>query len=402
MFAHATTPVPATLPALASLHTGVYPGRHRVRTNLVKLGNDSRLIAETLHASGYTTAAFYGNSLLEPQSGFGRGFDTYVSFVEADGRADARGTDLARAWLADSARSPWLLWVHFMDPHGRYHATPGAGSGSVDGSDPLPERELAVSPTNYGLSLIPKYQELPGVTRASEYRRRYRDEIRSTDEQIGRLLATLDELGQERATLVVITADHGESLGEHECYFQHGWFPYEEQVHVPLLVRLPGPVSVPPQVQDPVSLVDLVPTLLAGLDMPPTGEIEGRDLSALLQGSALPETPVFAVTSYLNQMTSVRRGRWKLVHTPAPPAPFQGDPWVGFYRPSERFELFDLEQDAGEMHDLHDVEQERTGKLWKDLAQWRSAHGIPIGERPAVPALDEETRKRLEALGYGW
>jgi arylsulfatase A-like enzyme len=398
VFTAAATAAPSTLPALTSLHTGLYPGRHNVRTNLMQL-EGSRLIAETLRLSGYTTAAFYGNSLLDRKSGFVRGFDKYESFVAASGPADVHGAELARAWLAGKPQSPWFLWVHFMDPHGPYDSAPSSWSERIDAKDPLPDRELPISPTSYGLNVLPKFQKLPGLTRATEYRRRYSGEIASTDEQIGRVLAAVDELGLQRTTLVLFTADHGESLGEHECYFRHGWFPYEDNVHVPLILRLPGRLVAPPRIDDPVSLVDVVPTLLAGLDLRAFEPLDGRDLTGLLRGAAQPATPVFAVTAYFNQMTMIRKGKWKLVHTPPPPAPFEGDPWAGFYRPAEQRELYDLEGDPDETRDLSAAEPQRVAELWAELARWRTAHKIPIGARPAAN-IDEDLRRRLEALGY--
>jgi len=400
VFLNATTAAPATVPALASLHTGLYPGRHAVRTNLQQLGYGSRLLAESLRANGYTTAAYYGNSLLVPKSGFRRGFDTYVSFVSLAGPSDARGADLAREWLEQHPATPWFLWVHFMDPHGPYDSAPPSWSDTLAANDPLPDRELPISSSNYGLNVIPKYQALPGLTRASDYRRRYRGEIRFTDEQVGRLLATVDALGVLPTTLVIITADHGENLGEHECYFQHGWFPYEEAVHVPLLIRLPGRAGAARRVPDPVSLVDIVPTVLAGLDLPTAEQFDGRDISALLRGARLPQTPAFAVTAYLNQITSVRIGDWKLVHTPPPPPPVRGDPWADFYRSAEQFELYNLERDPDESHNLYATQPEEARQLWRVLAVWQTAHHIPFWHQPG-PTPDEATQQRLDALGYG-
>src|SRR5262249_42822488 len=155
---------------------------------------------------------------------------------------------------------PWFLWVHFMDPHGPYDSPPSATEGL--GVDALADKELPFSTTNYGLGVIPKYQQLDDLHRAREYRRRYLGEVQSTDAQIGRLLDLLDSSGLRQSTLVLLTADHGESLGEHDYYFQHGWFPYEESLHVPLIVRFPG--IAPRRVGGPVSLVDVLPTVLGG------------------------------------------------------------------------------------------------------------------------------------------
>ena len=401
VFAHATTPAPATLPALASLHTGLYPGRHPLRVNAGRLPDHVPLLAEILRAHGYATAGYFGNALVGPESGLGRGFETYESFVAyLGGSSDVRGADLARAWIANPPRSPWFLWVHFMDPHGPYNSAPIAWSEKLDTPDPLPDRELTISETNYGLNVIPKYQALPGLRHAAEYRRRYRGEIRFCDEQLGRLLSGLDERDPERKTLVIITADHGEDLGERASYFQHGWLPYEDALHVPLLIRLPEHPGKAERVQDPVSLVDLVPTLLTGLDLPAAGAVEGRDIAPLWRGQSLPMAPVFAVTAYLNQMSVVRLGSWKLVHTPPPPTSVQNDPWAGFYRTDERFELYDLDADPAEAHNLYQGQGARADRLWAELARWQSVHQVPVGQRMAPP-LDATTRQRLEALGYG-
>src|SRR6185436_12962296 len=263
------------------------------------------------------TAAFYGNTLLGEKSGFDRGFGSYTSFVPLAGAADPRGVDFVRGWLESGPRGPWFLWVHFMDPHGPYDSAPPSWSEGM-GADALPDATLPFSPTDYGLGMIPRYQRLGDLADADEYRKRYRGEVHFTDAQVGRLLALLSEHHLDDDTLVILTADHGESLGEHDLYFQHGWFPYEESVRVPLIVRLPGAGAAAGRVREPVSLVDLMPTIAAGLEMALPEGTEGRDLRPALAGQALADVPVFAVTGYFNQMSSVRRGPWKLVHTPKP------------------------------------------------------------------------------------
>jgi len=399
VFLAATTPAPATLPALASLHTGLYPGRQPIRTNIGALPTNVPVLAEILQQHGYTTAAFFGNSLLVPKSGFRRGFEQYRSFVARPPAAsDASGADMALEWLGSAPRAPWFLWVHFMDPHGPYDSAPVAWSTGLEPPDPLPNRDLPVSATNYGLGMIPQYQVLAGVTQASAYRMRYRGEVRFSDAALGRVLAALDAPATRNRTVVVIAADHGESLGEHDYYFQHGWFPYEDCVHVPLLLRVPGGGAR--RVSQPVSLVDILPTVLAGLRFPALPGLEGRDLGPLLRGGELDDAAVFSVTAYLNQMTAIRRGHWKLVYTPPPPAPFAGDPWAGDYSPHEERALYDLGADPGETKNLYATDRARADQLWAALASWQGTHDIPIGRR-TFPTPDEATRQRLEALGYG-
>jgi arylsulfatase A-like enzyme len=169
-------------------------------------------------------------------------------------------------------------------------------------------------------------------------------------------------------------------------------------VHVPLLVRMPeaGARRVP----QPVSLIDILPTLLSGLDLPAPAGLEGRNLGPLLRGAPVPDAPVFSVTAYLNQMTAVRQGNWKLVYTPSPPQPVAGDPWSGFYSTHEGFALFDIDADPGETRNLYATDPAHGGRLWAVLTSWQRAHQIPIGRR-TLPTPDEATRQRMEALGYG-
>jgi arylsulfatase A-like enzyme len=399
LFEQASTPVPATLPALASLLTGRYPGGHPVRTNTGRLSPGIPVLAEVLTAAGYSTGAFYGNSLLGSRSGLDRGFQAYTSFVPLSGPSDAEGARLASAWIAEPLSEPWFLWVHFMDPHGPYTASPIPMSGAGEAVDPLPDAVLPFSATNYGLGVIPKYQRLGDLDHASEYRRRYRGEVQLTDTQVGRLLAVLDEHRLWERTLVVLSADHGESLGEHDYYFQHGWLVHEPSLRVPLIVRVPAG-DRGRRVQEPVSLVDILPTMLAGLDLPLPPGLEGRDLRPALAGRDVEVGPSFAVSAYLNQVTAIRRGAWKLVHTPVPPTAAPGDPWAAFYARQASFALFDLTNDPGELRDLAGEQSERARGLQEELLAWEKVHGIPFGERNQVD-LDPATRERLDALGYG-
>ena len=402
LFEEVSATVPVTLPSLTSLFTSRYPGEHPVRTNRGRLPPGIPALAEVLQGAGYTTAAYYGNALLRPESGLGRGFAGYTSFVPLGGPADERGAEMAAGWLAWDNPEPWFLWVHFMDPHGPYDSAPPSWSEGLD-DDPLPDTALPVAAGNYGLGVLPRYQQLPGLDRAGEYRRRYRGEVRFTDAQVGRLLAALEDSTLAARTLVVLTSDHGESLGEHDLYFQHGWFPYENTVRVPLLVRLPGGAGTPRRVAEPVSLVDVMPTLLAGLGIAPPAGMEGRDLRAAVVGARLDPAAVFAVTGYLNQMSSIRLGDWKLVHTPKPPMDLpEADPWAPYYPTEESWALYELDADPGETRSVSGEEQGRLETLRHRLLDWERAHGIPlrIGAEEEVE-IDAATKERLEALGYG-
>ncbi len=409
-FLAASTPAPTTRAATAALLTGAYRGAHGVRGNGWSLGRRAPVLAELLGGVGYRTAAFFGNGILDAEFGFGRGFDSYDSFADFPGRGfskDEVGVARATEWLDSRPSEPWFLWVHLMDPHGPYDSAPKSVRDETSADEPRPERVLTRVKRNTGLGVLPRYQAIPGVRRASVYRRRYRAEVRHTDAQAGKLLATLRALGLESETLVVLTADHGEGLGDHEYFFQHGWFSDEGSVAVPLAVRLPGRVRAGVRVDSPVSLVDVAPTILGGLGFPVPPSMQGRDLSAALSAdrpAAMPEGPVFSAATLLSRISAVRPGPWKLVHTPAPPPPGArpDDPWEAFYEPEETFRLFDIRADPGETTDLSSEHPQRTAEMRALLERWEAEQSLHLGLPTGGPKKDVDPRleKMLRSLGY--
>ncbi|HJS75217.1 MAG TPA: sulfatase, partial [Vicinamibacteria bacterium] len=227
LFEQAVAQVPVTLPSHASLFTGLLPPTHGVRDNTYfRLDSRAQTLAETLKASGYETAAFVAAFVLDGTFGLDQGFDFYDD--EVSGAATTTGTIAERrgelvsrsfvSWLEKrSSDRPFFAWLHFFDPH-LPHAPP------------------------------PPYE-------AS-----YGGEISYVDEQVGRVLEALAAKGEGDDTLVVLTSDHGESLGEHGEK-SHGFFVYEATLRVPLILKsarsLPGEVRIAP----PVRSIDILPTV---------------------------------------------------------------------------------------------------------------------------------------------
>ncbi len=398
VFDHATAAATATRPSIASLLTGLYPGRHPVRENHDRLGEDAVPLGEVLASAGYASALFSGNGLIGREGGFADGIDTTRGFERYLGSADREIADHALTWLSKhtSGKPPFFLWLHFMDPHGPYLSAPPEIRREVPFTDGLPERELPTSDRDYGRNVIPKYQKLLGPPRASTYRRRYRAEVRHTDVQVGRVLDALAAAGADRDTLVIVTADHGEGLGEHTAFFQHGWLVHEPGAHVPLALRLPGRIPAGRRIEEPSSLVDVLPTLLHGLDLPAAARLEGRDLSPLLAGDRLPPTPLFIASAKKNRLVAVRAGRFKLVHTPAVPAVVRQHGPVD----PPGWQLFDLAQDPGELHDIARERPDVTARLRKLIETWEATHGAAVRAAPTPATSDEKLERRLRQLGY--
>lgn len=280
---------PYTMPSVASLLTGRYPEELGILANHSLFRGTSETLGELLRRSGWRTGAVVSNYVLRRGTGIETGFDLYDdTFPQAETNRDqpertAGDTTDAALVALDTLREPpgkdVFLWVHYQDPHGPY-LPPGelrarhlaVAHATADG-----RRELAVGGVN-PIGAIPGYQLVEQRRDVGFYRAGYAGEVDFVDSEIGRLLDGVRERVPEESTTVVLTADHGESLGENDYWFAHGAFLSDALVRVPLIIASP---SLEPGVRDDIaSLVDLVPTLLGVVGTTPPGALPGRDLLA--------------------------------------------------------------------------------------------------------------------------
>lgn len=390
VFERCFAPMATTLPSHLSLMTGLYPVEHGVLANVGDGGRPFspspklRTFAEAAGDRGWRTAAFVSATPLKRYSGIAAGFDT---FDEPDGRerpADET-TDAALAWLGGHREEPYLLWVHYFDPHAPYVPPPAFHLWS--GDDPeiaawLEERAFVEAGPALDGSEVPTF----------EVNNDYDGEVRFVDDQFARLVEALRGRDDWDRTVMVVAGDHGEGLGQHGAW-NHGEH-WEEQLHVPLMIRLPD--EAPRRVGDVVSLVDVLPTLLRRLgrfdDSPILAQADGAGLLA----PATERLPAFAQTSARRLSTdlplgvvTVRDDRWKYVFA------FQ-----------EGESLYDLQNDPFERRNLAAANPAvaarlRAGVLGELDRQVGRARELWAGERmkQEVP-LDPKTRSELEALGY--
>jgi arylsulfatase A-like enzyme len=409
-FADATVQWPKTWPSMASMLTGRYPASAGVRYAPRRpVSAEQTTLAEVLRGAGYATAAVVANPNVGRELAFDQGFDRFVESwltelkrqTGAKRLEDAPGavkhftnativTDEAVRFLDSlAAGPPFFLWLHYIDPHGPYRP-------------PREYRRLffgdhAAKPVP--LAELPPYQVQVDRERGvmsgdlGFYIGQYDREIRYLDDQLARLLAKLDALGLRENTLIVLTADHGESLDEHGYYLEHGKAPFQPTAHVPLIFALPGRVPAGRAVTEPVALVDLVPTVLELLDVPAPPGLQGRSLVPAWQGGASsPYVFMEAGTRTPSQLV-IRKGPWKLVRFRA-------------REDRERFarngvELYDLSQDPGERRDVRSEHPEVARELEEALARWVATtpeYRPSKGEQP--PRVDERTRQMLKGLGY--
>jgi arylsulfatase len=298
VFERALAASAATAPSHASLFTSRFVRSHSVghRNGATRLGEGPTL-AGAFQGAGYETAAFVSNMLLRRQLGFDRGFGLYDDALphhEANRTVYERVAEetgaAALAWLAQPRAQPFFLWVHFNDPHGPY--TP-PGDALRAGAPARGETPLPVVPSQLGRGGIPAYQAQDGLRLPSEYRARYAGEVRYFDAWLGRLLVALEASGRE--SVVALTADHGEAMGELGIWFCHGHAVTPDLVHVPLLIRARG---LPPgRVQGLAHHVDLAPTLLELAGLPPLPGAEGIALGPVARaGREIPKRMLFVET----------------------------------------------------------------------------------------------------------
>jgi arylsulfatase A-like enzyme len=388
LFEKAFTQAVNTGPAHASLLTGRTPKAHGVRANGMSLSDDFQTLATILAGAGYRTGGFVsGYTMMAMQTGFARGFEVYDDQLNGSQRKASETVDKALAWLKEIPRDkPYFLFVHLFDPHGKYDPPQGYAEKFRAGKyPPIAQPDL-----------IPEYQrlELPagGFSRDPlEYVSRYDGEIAYADSQIARLLSRIGG-----SPMVLFTSDHGETLAEREYYFSHGARLYDEALRIPLILRVPHRDLKGIRVKGLAQQVDVLPTVLSALEQPVPRRLPGRNLLPFARVGAIPaETTVLSEARAAPQTVggrllsfppkgvfySIRDDRYKLIAYPTT---------SGLV-----YELFDLEKDAGEERGISEMQEIRSSRVYSALDLYLSS-----GNTPPLSEPDEETKKKLRALGY--
>ena len=362
-----------------------------------------RTLASILRAHGYRTIARVANPVLDAGVGFAEGFADFAMPDDLDRVTPAmfEGSPIVRAarhifaapvHSPQDPHDPRFVWLHLMDPHGPYAPAARCARPFDPATYRWPdEADLPVGTGNSGPRVIPHYQALGAERAPAAYRARYDGEIRCTDEHVAAILRMLRELGLWQTAIVILTADHGESLGEHGYYFQHGASAYDDTLRVPLIIRAPG-LPRGRRIAQTVSLIDVAPTVLDLLGLPVPGHMEGRSLRPML-GGATADRSAFAQTYYGDGLVALGLGPAKYVFTPPPPAGVRTPP-----RTPAREELYDLANDPGETHDLADTRPERVRELRRTVERWLATQRGGANEPALSP--DPAVERQLRALGY--
>jgi arylsulfatase A-like enzyme/predicted Zn-dependent protease len=361
LFESAYAQAPLTLPSHSSMFTGKYPASHGVRHNGVfRLRAEETTLAERLKDAGFATAAVVGAFVLNAGYGTEQGFDVYSDIprdrysggrdqlYEAQRPAEEVNREVFR-WLEEKPEGRFFLWVHYYDPHAPY-APPETSGRELHGSG-------------------------------------YDREISYMDSCFGDLIARLRREGILDDVLLIVAGDHGESLGHHG-ELSHGVFLYEPAMRVPMIFRAPGLVPKGRRVPDLVELVDVAPTVLDLLGLPPLPGASGRSLAPLLRGEGVPEGRVVFAETFMpriefgwSELRMVRDRRFKYIQAPRP-------------------ELYDLREDPAESVNLHGLEPERSAEMASVLANWVASTTDADVAADARRSIGPEEEAKLRSLGY--
>src|SRR5438309_2372322 len=357
-FERAYAAVPVTLPSHTVIFTGTYPmlsGVHDFAAN--KLSPNQPTLASVLRKEGYTTGAIIGSAVLDSRFGLNHGFDFYYDHFDFNRRQESNLDEMERPgnvvanltldWLSKNYQKKFFLWMHLYDPHYPYRPPP-----------PYSEQ----------------YKD-----------RLYDGEIAFADAQVGRLIEFLKNKGLYRNTLIVLGGDHGESLGEHGEN-THGFFIYNATLHVPLIFHLPGGVHTK-TVANLVNLADLMPTVLAALNIQIPEQVQGQNLLSIMSPKKEDNARSMYAETFLprlhfnwSELRGVETENYHFIDAPKP-------------------ELYDLRKDPGETHNLFAekkaVTEEMRVRLAKLIQQYTA--GQELAEKTG---LDPALMERLKSLGY--
>ena len=357
-FERAYTPVPVTLPAHTVIFTGTYPmlsGIHDFSAN--KLNPQQPTLASVLKGHGYTTGAVIGSAVLDSRFGLNHGFDFYYDHFDFSRLEESNLDEMERPgnvvadqsldWLGKNYQKKFFLWMHLYDPH-------------------YPYRPPAPYNQEYASHL-------------------YDGEIAFADAQVGRLLRFLKEKGLYQNTLIVLSGDHGESLGEHGEK-THGFFIYNATLHVPLIIRIPG-TRTEGLVTASAGLADIMPTVLSTLGLEVPAQVQGQNLLAAINGKKKEEPRSLYAESFLprlhfnwSELRGVETWNYHFIAAPKP-------------------ELYDLAKDPGETQNLFAekkaVGEEMRAELAGLIRQYSA--GQELAEKTG---LDPALMERLKSLGY--
>ncbi|MHC4215013.1 MAG: sulfatase [Planctomycetota bacterium] len=411
IFDRALSQSPWTQPSIASLFCSRYPSVHKVLN--IKLARAMRggqaqkmpvftdsftTLAEVLHDSGYETAGFIANFLMSGYYGFAQGFDLYSDMPSRNLQAaDVSGDVLNKevvTWLKRRRSSrPLFLYVHYMDVHGPYYSRPQFYEPFFEQVEKMPDKRKLSEKQKQDLGYLAKVQAAPIVKRYNKlaeylefWSAFYDAGIREADLHVSELIADLKDSGIWDNSYVIITADHGEELQEHG-YWDHGYTLYQTELHVPLIMCLPGGCSAGKRIKTTVRLIDIMPTLLDELGIPDVAGMQGHSFKDAISGhQTIQCVPAFSEAVKVAPLKkSLYFGDWKLIIT----------------KDRKTHELYNISDDPMEQKNVFAQNPEQARKLNGLLREQRKQnYRLALKTEAAELSTTREQYEKLKSLGY--
>ena len=354
---------PLTLPSHSSIFTGTYPLYHGIRDNGGFYLDDKHVtLAEVLKSNGFSTGAFIAAFVLDSRWGLDQGFDYYFDNFDLTkyrrpslDAVQRRGDEVlseAYEWIEEQSQNRFFAWIHLYDPHTPY--------------DPPEPFKSEYEGNQYGL---------------------YDGEIAYVDQLMGEFRHFMENKGLLEKTIIIFTADHGESLGEHK-ESAHGFFIYDASVRIPLIIRFPEKRFAGEVVAQQVRSLDLMPTVLNIIGEVPPESVQGESFLPLILGKrGGEELPAYSETYWPNyhygwsELKSFRTGQYKFIDAPQP-------------------ELYDILEDPGELNNLINPKASFSHELKRNLTVLINEFSAEDIEKTGPREIDQDSLDKLQALGY--
>lgn len=383
-FARAYAAASWTAPSVASVVSGVLPSEHGVRREVltptaglqqIVLSDQLPSLIEAIHQAGYETVGVTANGHLARELGFARGFDDYICLGFSD-IASVRDALSSRLERLRSLERPFFLWVHVLEPHAPYVEQPGA----MEAFWPPDRRRYPEALASEFVRTNTHEYSPEELREALEFvKAAYDSELRAADDFLAELLRELSS----RELAVIVTSDHGEEFFDHGG-FGHGRTVFDESIRVPLVVALPRPSAPGRVVRTPVSLMDILPTVVSLIGGTNPDAIIGRSLLPALSGERLARRPVFSEVDRYTSVAAMIGGSHKYVeHVRGASAPA----------------LYHLASDPRETYNLVEVKPEIASRMRGTL---RQALSSASARQPLLSTgrVSPTVLRQLRALGY--
>ena len=398
VFKSAYVPVPRTGPSVAGLLTGEFPQN----IDEWSIPNHLDTVAEVLSGIGWQTVAAVDNANLSKSSGYSQGFDVYrETWTESDQEIERTQiiTQTAVQYLTTFAetRESFFMWLHYVNPHLPY--TPPSGFDAAYMEDIHFDDSIRLPNTSGYVGGIRPDVYLQGEHRLAYYIAQYDGEVLFADEEIGKVLDIVTSEPALSDTRIILTADHGEGLGEQNVYFEHGPYVLDSHVRVPLIVHFPREASNPKEITHPVSTIDIAPTIYAwaGVELP---NFSGSRATFPLSGESLIPTRDGQLTNHRQNVFfasldfwGIRSGNWKMI------LKTRENTQLG-----QSHQLFNLVSDKEESTNLYDDESTQAAQLLRRLEARKQIQSNFSSDNmdPAnrYQRLDQEALDNLRTLGY--